>query len=85
MFYRKKPVVIEAKLFTEFNSREIAEWCDGVVHARDDNFEPYINIPTLEGITHASLGDYVIKGVKGEFYACKPDIFYDTYEEANNG
>ena len=60
MFYRKKPVVIEARIFTEFNCREIAEWCDGFVRARDDNFEPYINIPTLEGITHASLGDYVI-------------------------
>ena len=80
MFYRKKPVVIEAKLFTEFNYRDLAEWCNGVVRARDDNFEPYINIYTLEGTMTASLGDYIIKGIKGEFYPCKPDIFEATYE-----
>lgn len=36
---------------------------------------------TLEGVHHASVGDYIIKGVKGEFYPCKPDIFANTYEE----
>jgi hypothetical protein len=81
MMYRKKPVIIEAKLFTEFNYRDLAEWCDGVVRARDDNFEPYINIYTLEGTMTASLGDYIIKGTQGEFYACKPDIFELTYEK----
>jgi hypothetical protein len=39
-----------------------------------------INIPTLEGVMRASEGDYVIKGIKGEFYPCKPDIFDSTYE-----
>lgn len=39
-----------------------------------------ININTLEGVHHASFGDYIIKGVKGEFYPCKPDIFKNTYE-----
>ena len=41
----------------------------------------YIEIETLEGIMKASFGDYIIKGVKGEFYPCKPDIFQATYEE----
>lgn len=80
MYYRKKPVVIEARLLTQFNCRDLAEWCNGVVRARDDNFEPYINIYTLEGTMSANLGDFIIKGVKGEFYPCKPDIFFATYE-----
>ena len=41
----------------------------------------YIEIETLEGMTKASFGDYIIKGIKGEFHACKPDIFQATYEE----
>ena len=45
---------------------------------------PYIKIETLEGIMKASIGDYIIKGVNGEFYPCKPDIFTKTYEEINS-
>lgn len=80
MKYRKKPVVIEAQKLTDFNYRDLAEWCNGVVRAREDNFEPYVTIYTLEGTMKADLGDYIIKGVKGEFYPCKPDIFEATYE-----
>ena len=68
----------------------IANWCGGLSHmmCNDDEYAfdgaivkgPYISIPTLEGMMAARPGDYVIKGVQGEFYPCKPDIFAQTYE-----
>lgn len=76
-FYRKKPVTIEARQFTYDVRYEIADWCGGKV-AESTGLS--LHIPTLEGETWASEGDYVICGVKGEFYACKPDIFEMTYE-----
>lgn len=75
--YRKKPVVIEAKgPLTHDNAAGIAHWCGGGVARALDA----VAIETLEGTMRADLGDYVIKGVKGEFYPCKPDIFDATYE-----
>lgn len=74
--YRKKPVEIEAAQFFYDNRYEIAEWCGGKL-AESTGLS--LLIPTLEGETWASEGDFVIKGVKGEFYACKPDIFEMTY------
>lgn len=76
--YRKKPVVIEAVQFTGNNVDEILEF------AKDSFNNPStseIVIPTLEGNMMVSIGDYVIKGVNGKFYPCKPDIFDKTYEE----
>lgn len=76
--YRKKPVVIEAVQFTGNNVDEILEF------AKDSFNNPStseIVIPTLEGNMIASIGDYIIKGINGEFYPCKPDIFDKTYEE----
>ena len=73
--YKKKPIVIEARQFFFENVYEIADWCGASVI---NNVQ--LSIPTLEGTTIASLNDYVICGVKGEFYACKPDIFEMTYE-----
>ena len=49
-----------------------------IVEAYQTNEE--LDIPTLEGIMHASIGDYIITGVHGEQYPCKPDIFWETYE-----
>ena len=76
--YRKKPVVIEAVQWTGENHAEMCEFIDPEV------FEiiPRVGlvIHTLEGDHHASPGDYIIKGVNGEFYPCKPDIFAKTYE-----
>lgn len=46
----------------------------------EDKDNPYLKIETLEGTMKASVGDYIIKGVNGEFYPCKPDIFEKTYE-----
>ena len=75
--YRKKPVVIEAIQWTSDNLSEI----DKVTKGKVKNHESVLIIPTLEGEMYASLSDYIIKGVNGEFYPCKPDIFDKTYEE----
>ena len=81
MKFRKKPVVIEAMLFTGIdNAFTLAAWCNG--EAGGASNECVILIPTLEGTMSATPGDYIIKGVKGEFYPCKPDIFEATYEAA---
>ena len=76
MRYRKKPVVIEAMELKEGLQSlvEVCKWCGGTMSNRQ------IVIETLEGDITASVGDYVIKGVNGEFYPCKPDIFRKTYE-----
>ena len=84
--YRKKPVVIEAMLFStnnetdSVNMNDIVSWINLSGHkASHNNTDIYIE--TLEGIMKAEVGDYIIKGVKGEFYPCKSDIFKATYEE----
>ena len=74
--YRKKPVVIEAVQF-DGNIVEIEEFCGGYAENRDGE----IVIATLEGELHASPKDFIIKGVSGEFYPCKSDIFDKTYEK----
>lgn len=83
--YRKKPVVIEAIQFVDTTERigEIQEFMGGITIRVDyaDKNNPIIKIETLEGVMAASEGDYIIKGVHGEFYPCKPDIFEKTYEE----
>lgn len=82
--YRKKPVVIEARQFhpltghTLTNGRILADWCGG--HYGEDALGPRIVIDTLEGQMRAEPGDFIICGVNGEFYPCKPDIFAKTYE-----
>lgn len=61
----------------------LAEWCGGRSHmmnAPDSEIGDHILIPTLEGDMRALPGDFIIKGVQGEFYPCKPDIFEATYE-----
>ena len=85
MKFRKKPVVIEAKQFTVESSPEISKWIG-------DSFAGYgtsggriqtvdmLFINTLEGKMTALIDDWIIRGVKGEFYPCKPDIFEATYE-----
>lgn len=75
--FRKKPVIIEAIQWDGKNLLEINEFISGKVK----NHESVLIIPTLEGDMYASLNDYIIKGVNGEFYPCKPDIFAKTYEK----
>jgi len=81
-FYRKKPVVIEARQVTPRNVMQVAEWCGGYAYSPENNDSAYIDIETPEGTMTACLDDYVIKGVQGEFYPCKPGIFETTYEPA---
>lgn len=84
--YRKKPVVIEAMQFTRDSWDALVEFTNGKATNLNKSLildDTYLcNISTLEGIMTATEGDYIIKGVHGEFYPCKPDIFYITYEEA---
>lgn len=81
--YRKKPVVIEAIKFTKESGPDIYNWLspNQPVSLRDLGGVKTIVINTLEGEMTAQIGDWIIKGVKGEFYPCKPDIFDETYEE----
>ena len=82
MQYRKKPVVIDAielKFSTE-SQDEIIQWSNNAIQKGLDGG---LRIPTLEGIMVANTGDYIIRGVKGEYYPCKPDIFEMTYELAS--
>jgi hypothetical protein len=75
--YRKKPVVIEAVQWTGDNHEEISAFCPD---AKWDVRKELLSIGTLEGPLVASKQDFIIRGVKGEFYPCKPDIFAKTYE-----
>ena len=83
MKYRKKPVVIEAVRWTGENGSEIEAFCGAnVLFGTIYEPEPVCAacIGALEGKMYAHLGDYIIKGVNGEFYPCKPDVFAKTYE-----
>lgn len=79
--YKKLPVTIEAVQWTGQNYCEIKNFCDSgsYVFYCDDN----LMISTLEGNMCASIGDFIIRGVDGEYYPCKPDIFKKTYEKVD--
>lgn len=83
--FRKKPVVIEAVCWTGSNHDEVAAFLRvaGAIIPKDgyaDSPLAFITVPTLEGKMSAQVGDWIIKGVAGEFYPCKPAIFEATYE-----
>lgn len=90
MKYRKKPVVVVAhKLGEDGWPDEIWQGVNDqkiILHlgrgGPDNKVNGYAKIKTLEGEMIANIGDYIIRGVKGEFYPCKPDIFHATYEVA---
>lgn len=95
--YKKKPVVIEAIEWKGNNLHEVYTFMgekvgfngDWRIQDRFHELETYnrlhgLKIETLEGTMKAEVGDYIIKGVSGEFYPCKPDIFQQTYEEVTN-
>ena len=88
--YRKRPVEVAAVRWDGGNGAEIAEFVgrDGKIEERPvagpgRGLRPGIVINTLEGDMTATVGDWIIRGVKGEFYPCKPDIFEATYEEVS--
>lgn len=78
--FTKKPVTIDAILWTGENVKEVMDFLQW--RNADHSAETGLVIRTLEGAMYASIGDYIIKGVKGEFYPCKPDIFAATYSPA---
>ena len=89
--FRKKPVVIEAILFDGKNINEVLTWVGNSAERELIGHQKFGNvhsgnliIHTLEGNHTANIGDWIIKGIKGEFYPCKPDIFEQTYEEVTN-
>ena len=78
MKYRKKPVIVEAMQFTGKNHNEIIKFVDNSCRKCLPN---RIVISTLEGITSALISDFIIRGVRGEFYSCKLDVFEETYQK----
>ncbi|MCT6922791.1 hypothetical protein [Metasolibacillus sp.] len=81
MRFRKKHIEIEAIQWNGENNEEIMQFL-GMGDAGDYFLtKKYIGIHTLEGIMKASVGDYIIKGIQGEFSPCKPDIFEQNYEK----
>lgn len=89
--YRKKPVIIQAVQWNGMNFKEIEEFAGYNVAILEEVRKPNVDmkipgdyrlcIRTLEGVMDARKGDYIIKGVNGECYPCKPDIFEKTYEK----
>ena len=92
MRFRKKPVEIEAMRFDGLNTEELLDWIEphfaespaedvgGTVIDPSESELAYFTIETMEGMMRADPGDWIIRGVQGEFYPCKPDIFTETYE-----
>lgn len=79
--FRKKPIVIEAYCYNQQRDNYRPDWFQDAVSAnRIITQRDSAIIPTLEGDMLANLGDWIIRGVKGELYPCKPDIFAATYE-----
>lgn len=80
--YRKKPVVIEAIQFQDDAEviSKISDFAEEEIRVDYSVKPPVLKINTLEGTMTANVGDYIIKGVQGEFYPCKPDIFLKSYE-----
>lgn len=87
-FFRKKPVVIEAVQFRRDNWNEVQDFGKPAVKAVGNWNTPddvlCLNVRTLEGLMTAEFGDWIIKGVNGEFYPCRNDIFRMTYEEVSD-
>lgn len=77
--FRKKPVVINAVQWDGNNGVEVATFLEGASFSFSDAGDK-VFIETLEGEMTATILDWIIKGVKGEFYPCKPDIFEATYD-----
>lgn len=84
MRFRKRPVMIEAMQYTEANREALIAWCGAQGTSIDDDGGEYellnLRVKTKEGVMMCSPNDWVIRGVQGEFYPCKPDIFQATYD-----
>lgn len=81
--YTKKPIEIKAIRLTVENIYRVAEWCKATEVTVFTTAGGNIKIATLEGIMQADIGDFIIQGIKGEFYPCKADIFIASYDKTN--
>ena len=81
--YEKLPVKISAIIFTDETVPELEVWLGGQCRFSYNHDARTFSIGTLEGVMIANVGDYIIKGVNGEFYPCKPDIFAKTYKKVS--
>ena len=79
--FRKKPIIIEAVKWIRTNTDEVEEFVGKKLQILTSPIR--LLIPTLESPHEANQGDWIIKGIKGEFYPCKPDIFEQTYEKVS--
>lgn len=79
-YYRKKPVTVAVVCYNGKNLKEIEEMSENVRLILSNGI---LSLDTLEGPMRVNVGDYIIRGVHGEIYPCKPDIFHETYEEAS--
>ena len=89
MKYRKKPIVIDAYKLHAVDCNCCPEWLRDFIHNKDlcEIHVDHITIKTLKGWMRANKGDYIIRGIKGEFFPCKPEIFeaiYEKVEDLNN-
>lgn len=92
--YRKRPVEIDAVYFdgTHASVIGVMHFVDAgrgtteiKIHTNSNPARSHITIPTLEGDMRANAGDWIIRGIKGELYPCKADVFADTYEPVDGG
>jgi len=83
-FYVKKPIPIEARQITVESAEELAAWSKSDVVRKPDGTMTGMMVYTLEGTMTGQIGDYLIKGVRGEFYFCAREIFEETYEVVND-
>ena len=79
-YYTKKPIPIEARQVTVENAEELAAWSPSVIVKSPDGTMTGMMVYTLEGTMTGSIGDYLIKGARGEFYFCAKDIFEESYD-----
>lgn len=80
--YVKRPIIIRAVKWTGYNFDEIAEFVKGQPLTLYENTG---DLALQNYFMYAEVGDYIIQGVHGEYYSCKPNIFTETYEEIENG
>lgn len=83
-WFKKNPISVEAHQLTNSNVDDIARWCNATVSYDKETEIVNLNIETLEGTMRVDVGSWVIKGVNGEFYPCRGDIFQQTYRQVGS-
>ena len=79
--FQKRPIRVEAREFVRGAYKSVAAWCGGTLVYGDRGAIAWLSVKTPEGRMKAEIGDWIVQGIKGEFYPVKPDIFEATYED----